>query len=221
MLGSQDGVPAKTQRVSLPPDGAIVLYTDGVIERTRDIARGEADLQAALARWSAANFTARSSELQNELLAGGPRHDDAAMFIVRFEDAGSLDVSLPASVRNATRMRTAFERFARRRGFPEERIFDITLGVAEAINNAAEHAYLGGTGSVRLYARQTDLWLEATISDAGTWREQPSDPDRGRGIAIIRRVFDDVRYVKGTYGTVVSLRARLPGAAQVASAANG
>jgi len=222
LLGSQDGAPAKTQRVALPPDGAIVLYTDGIIERTRDITRGEAALQAVLERWSAANFTSRSIDLQDELLAGGPRHDDAALFIVRLDDDDeALDIALPASLRNATRMRAAFERFVRRRGFSEERIFDITLGVAEAINNAAEHAYGGAPGTVRLSARRTDRWLEATISDAGRWSEKPSDPDRGRGISIIQRVFDDVEYAKTIDGTVVSLRARLPGDAQVAFAANG
>jgi serine phosphatase RsbU (regulator of sigma subunit)/anti-sigma regulatory factor (Ser/Thr protein kinase)/PAS domain-containing protein len=218
ILGSQEGAPAQTQRMSLPPDGAIVLYTDGIIERSRDIMRGEQELQAVLQRWSAGNFTARSADLQNELLAGGPRHDDAAMFIVRVDDDGTLDVSLPASLRNATRMRNAFERFVRRRGFCDERVFEITLGVAEAINNAAEHAYGGRPGTIRLSAHHTDRWLEATVSDAGRWREQPSDPDRGRGIEIIRRVFDDVDYTKTANGTSVSLRTRLPEGAAVFAA---
>ncbi len=121
-----------------------------------------------------------------------------------------LDLALPATLPNATRMRSAVEQFVRRRGFSEERTFEITLGIAEAINNAAEHAYGGRPGPIRLGVRQTDCWLEATISDAGCWSETPSDPDRGRGIEIIRRVFEDVGYAKGTSGTVVSLRARLP-----------
>ena len=210
LLGSQDDAPAQTQRVSLPSGGAIVLYTDGIIERTRDIAQGEADLQAALARWSAADFVASSADLQDEILAGGPRHDDAAMFIIRVADDGSLDITLPASLRNATRMRNAFERFVRRRGFSAERAFEITLGVAEAINNAAEHAYGGRPGTIRLCVNENDRWLQATVIDAGSWSENHSDPDRGRGLGIMRRVFDDVAYARGERGTRVSLRARLP-----------
>ncbi len=213
LLGSQDGIPAATQRVAIPPDGAIVMYTDGIIERTRDIARGEAELRAALARWSAGDCVARSAELQSAILADAPLHDDAAMFIVRLATPESLDVSLPASLRNATRMRKAFERFVRRHGFSEERAFEITLGVAEAINNAAEHAYAGTRGMVRLNAQATDAWLEARVSDTGEWRGVPSHPDRGRGLDIMRRVFEDVHYDLGPHGTVASLRARLPAVA--------
>jgi anti-sigma regulatory factor (Ser/Thr protein kinase) len=85
---------------------------------------------------------------------------------------------------------------------------DLVLAVAEAAANAAEHAYaFDGTGSIRVDVhREEDGSLTASVTDEGTWREPIDDPERGRGLLIIRSLMDDVDIASDARGTVVRMR---------------
>ncbi len=93
---------------------------------------------------------------------------------------------------------------------------DVVLAVHEAAANAAEHAYLGrGTPSddVVVTCRWMDGSLACTVVDRGGWRAPGAPGDRGRGLALIRSLADDVEVRSSTTGTTVAMTWRDPGAA--------
>jgi anti-sigma regulatory factor (Ser/Thr protein kinase) len=83
---------------------------------------------------------------------------------------------------------------------------DVLLVANEAAANAAEHAYgFDGQGVVQVEAEVKDRRMELSVRDSGTWRQPPTDTDRGRGLKIIRALADDVIISPGVSGTIVSM----------------
>lgn len=86
-LGVSPDVEYTTERVQTRPGAMIVLYTDGAIEYSRDLARGEAALLSAVesaANGGAAEAAAaiRTAIFRNQMVA-----DDVAILAVQFTDA--------------------------------------------------------------------------------------------------------------------------------------
>ncbi len=91
----------------------------------------------------------------------------------------------------------------------EARAHDVILAVGEAAGNAIEHAYNGHGGSVRLRAyvdRQRHLIVE--VHDSGRWRLE-GDPERGRGLGIMKALVDRVSIESTHSGTNVRLEVAL------------
>jgi serine/threonine-protein kinase RsbW len=85
---------------------------------------------------------------------------------------------------------------------------DLVLAASEALENCCDHAYRGDTagGTMTLTARPRRGRLVITVADDGHWHEAPADPGaRGRGLALIRELVDDVDIVAGPEGTCLAL----------------
>ncbi|MBV8602087.1 MAG: SpoIIE family protein phosphatase [Candidatus Eremiobacteraeota bacterium] len=192
-----------TVGTELPQGGALVLYTDGVIEDRRDILEGEEALRRALERWALEGFAHRAAAVQASLRTG--RHqDDAAMFVLRFPHVDEIDVRLPATPFNAQRMRRATRRFLAALPFVGERAFDLTLAIGEALNNAVTHAYGTGEGQVSLRLKRDSERLFAEIRDEGVWRAPPAF-DRMHGLGIIEKLADRFEISTDRGGTCVEI----------------
>ncbi|MBV8283650.1 MAG: SpoIIE family protein phosphatase [Candidatus Eremiobacteraeota bacterium] len=202
-LGIAEDQVSKTCFADLSPGGALVLYTDGVVEDQRDFVRGEQALLEALARWAHSGFVLRASQLQTQLRTGG-HADDAAMFVLRFPHVDDFEIRLPASPYNAQRMRLAAKRFMSGSPFDEDRAFDAVLVVGEAVNNAVEHAYADGRGHCTLSLRRETHRVVVEVSDEGTWRE-PAPVDRLHGLGIIERLADKLDVRTTNAGTAVRI----------------
>jgi anti-sigma regulatory factor (Ser/Thr protein kinase) len=85
-----------------------------------------------------------------------------------------------------------------------ERVDDVILAAGEAAGNAIEHAYLGDAGLVRLRAFVSDQNLVVEVEDSGRWRLE-GDPERGRGLGIMRALVDRVSIESTRRGTAVRL----------------
>jgi anti-sigma regulatory factor (Ser/Thr protein kinase) len=81
--------------------------------------------------------------------------------------------------------------------------------VSEAGNNAVEHAYDGGQGSIRVTAEVQSDWLEVVVEDRGRWRNPEPSQDRGRGLLLIRRLMDSSEVITDNRGTRAVLRRRI------------
>ena len=99
-------------------------------------------------------------------------------------------------------------------GFEAPARFDIQLAASEAVSNAIVH---GGTSSgrtIRISAIQEDGMLKFSVADSGTFvaRVDAEDPlsERGRGLACMARVMDEVCIASGDDGTLVRFSKRLP-----------
>ncbi|GAA4862830.1 ATP-binding protein [Actinomycetospora straminea] len=89
----------------------------------------------------------------------------------------------------------------------------VLIAVSEAVENAVEHAYPGGTdGTIEL-----TLWCEADavnvrVTDNGQWSDaaapatQGSHAPRGRGFVLMQRSVDSVAVRHTSRGTTVALR---------------
>jgi serine phosphatase RsbU (regulator of sigma subunit) len=83
LLGVDPAAATPEQRVQIPADGLLVLYTDGVTERNRDAGAGRDELaQAALFahRYSA---LPAASVIERQMFLTGGNEDDAAILAVR------------------------------------------------------------------------------------------------------------------------------------------
>ncbi|WP_084757311.1 ATP-binding protein [Micromonospora cremea] len=94
------------------------------------------------------------------------------------------------------------------RGLPPHRVELLTLAVSELATNTLQHTT--GGGRVRLWAEADQLFCD--VIDQGPparafGRDMPpADAVRGRGLAIVEQVCDEVAVLTEPEGTVVRLR---------------
>lgn len=84
-LGMRDlsVAPPELRRRRLAPRDLLVLYTDGVVEASRDYLAGQESLLAAIARRRDEPLDTLVQEAVNELVAGDNHRDDALMLLLR------------------------------------------------------------------------------------------------------------------------------------------
>jgi serine/threonine-protein kinase RsbW len=89
---------------------------------------------------------------------------------------------------------------------------DLVMAVSEALENCCDHAFAGTatSGTMTLTAHASDAVLVITVADDGCWQEAPSEPGiRGRGLAMMRELVDDVVIECGPQDTHLALTHRL------------
>jgi serine/threonine-protein kinase RsbW len=115
---------------------------------------------------------------------------------------------VPATV-GVARDRVA--RFARRRGFSEERTFDIGLAVGEACANAVMHSTTADSW-YSVEARGRGDTITVTVADPGaeTAPQHAREPDRigGLGLFLMRTLMDRVSLDMSPRGTRVTMACR-------------
>jgi len=84
-----------------------------------------------------------------------------------------------------------------------ERADDIVLAVHEAVANAVEHAGLASQDLITINAEVVSGRLRVEVRDHGAWRLERLDETRGRGLAIMRAVMDEVDLAVETGSTAV------------------
>jgi PAS domain S-box-containing protein len=193
------------REVELEPYTTILLYTDGLIEYDRDIERESRRLLDALS----ARVQDRSADGAGILLRyvlDNRQMDDIAILAATILPArpDPVELRLPAAPTSAAVARRLAARYARVAKLGSERTFDVTIAVGEAVANAVEHAYRGRSGDfvLRLSARDEKIFGE--VQDLGTWRDGQPDPDRGRGLAILRATTSRLALNSSAGGTTVA-----------------
>lgn len=207
-LGLFPDPPATTLTLDLNADDMLVFFTDGVIERERNIIAGiaalehEADVVAATGAPDTAAF------LDRTIFGAGPRPDDAAIMTVRLDPARrEIDLRLPAVPWNVRRVRCAMRRFISHLGIDEALAAAILLASGEAVANAVEHAYAGRKqpGDVLVRARSGSGGIEIVVEDFGRWSSGAGDPLRGRGLALMHQLATAASVEQASTGTIVRL----------------
>ena len=134
------------------------------------------------------------------------------------DDGSSLIRSVAGDARGAARVRGEFQGWLHRHfSAGAERLGDVVLAVNEALANAVEFGCPPpmGRGIVAFAAAHDHDThaLNVTVTDGGRWRlaavtPPPTPgrcPRRGRGIALMRLLTDDVQIAASGRGTQVSL----------------
>lgn len=189
----------------------VLLVTDGVFERRhRDLDDGLDLLLVAAGRSRHGSPADDVVALTDAMLRDEGVRDDACALLLEFcgdrfrrRVTGALD--------GLSTARRALDRWLGERGVDPDVRGDLVLAASEAVANAAEHGLAGDRArSVLLEAwvvpgGQEEVVLE--VHDDGRWRDGRSDPDRGRGLRIMRALVDDLE-VRTEEGTTVRMRRR-------------
>jgi serine/threonine-protein kinase RsbW len=104
-------------------------------------------------------------------------------------------------------VRAFAQRQAEQLGLSPERTMSLVIAVSELVTNTLQHT--SGGGLVRIWAENDQFACD--VVDGGPLRSfggpmPAADADRGRGLAIVERLCDQVSTVAGAEGTVVRLR---------------
>jgi anti-sigma regulatory factor (Ser/Thr protein kinase) len=131
----------------------------------------------------------------------------------------SLHFRLPSDPRFLIVVRAAMEELSSAFGLPRVDSRGVALAVDEALANIIRHSYEGVYDrSIEIRCQARRGLLELTILDQG----KPPDPSRleallpdqtalsGRGMHIIRKVMDEVRYRRVARGNQLKLSKLLP-----------
>jgi serine phosphatase RsbU (regulator of sigma subunit)/anti-sigma regulatory factor (Ser/Thr protein kinase) len=195
---------------TLEPGGALVLYTDGLIER-----RGEhLDEGMELLLRAAAHGPLDPEALCDRLLAAaaptGATSDDIALLALSHVPLGArLALDMPSEPSALRSLRALLRRWLAQADAADVDVHAIVMACSEACTNAIEHAGAGPEETISFEAVLQDGEVEVTVRDRGQWRDQRPPSDQGRGLELIDALMDDVQLERTPEGTVIRLRRRL------------
>jgi anti-sigma regulatory factor (Ser/Thr protein kinase) len=126
------------------------------------------------------------------------------------DDQGALESTgdrvAYAAAGDLAAVRSFVRRAASAAGLMPDRVELLVLAVSELATNTLEHTSSGGLARIW----RNDGQIVCEVVDGGRHRPfaamPASDSRRGRGLAIVRSVVDDVATFDGPSGTVVRLR---------------
>jgi anti-sigma regulatory factor (Ser/Thr protein kinase) len=127
----------------------------------------------------------------------------------RYGRGERLALRIPAAVDRLRPLRRRVEHWALGHDLTEVELTDLQLALGEAVSNSMEHAYRAtgpGTVDIELEVHPTASGREVVVrvTDRGRWKPATSRPTcRGRGIAMIDGLSQDMRVVSNRSGTEV------------------
>ena len=210
-LGFAQAAAIHEERMTISAGATVVAYTDGLVERRGTSIDSGIDRLASVVR-TAHSFTASdlAGLVLDELMSRQEAEDDIALLIVRLvEVPNRMAIEIPTHPAVLAGLRKRLRAWLELRGLDEDVRADTVLAISEACNNAVEHAYGNGEGTIELVLEHNAASLQITIEDHGVWRPVRPTPERGRGSVIMRSVMDKADVVHDDGGTRVTLEQRL------------
>ncbi len=207
-LGAFPEAAFQTHTVHCPDKSMLVLYTDGLIEITRDVISGDELLERVVSSDAVAHATNAAEFIERAIANQAPR-DDIAILVVRFGEPEVRWQFQAADARAAYAMREEYFRNITTLCAPsEEELANCGLIFAELVGNAVRHA--PGPLSVSLERRGDELVLHVIDRGPG-FRYEPALPpsiwsEGGRGLFLVSALASDVQVERlaglGTHVTV-------------------
>ncbi|MGC4789225.1 SpoIIE family protein phosphatase [Micromonospora sp. DT178] len=197
----------------LRPGSTLLLYTDGLIERRRElIDAGISRAVAALTQGRELPEGALADRMVRDLLPD-TRNDDVAVLVYRHREPAVFAAALTADPGQLAPTRESLREWLTGLGIGETDVDAVLIAAGEACANAIEHGYrFAPDASVTVRGRLRADRLEVVVSDTGGWREAtPDDSERGRGRLIMARLMDEAAVAGSADGTTVRLVKRVSG----------
>ncbi len=197
---------------ALAPGSTLVLFTDGLVEqRGVDIDTRFEELADELSGLASYRPRDVADAVLDRLRPEIGYDDDIAMVVYR-QPPRPLRLDVPAEAARLTEIRRALTGWLSSAAVEPEQAADLVSAANEACTNSIEHAYATGTaGRVVVTAECARGAVYIAVTDTGAWRPLPEDPGaRGRGLAMMRALADEVDIDRTATGTRVELVAALP-----------
>ena len=204
-LGLRTREGSKSSSIGLPNGSLLVLYTDGLVEATRDVLQGMRTVKGVLERCATNADPAQA--LFSSVLADGPR-DDVAILTLTVDYSARRAAAAEATrlrrwtfpsddPRGAQRARHEFADFVGTRlgGLIEGQFAEMVFG--ELVSNVVRHA----PGPVEVIADATGVDLVLHVVDDGPgFHHVPSLPDifseSGRGLFMVAALTEEFHVVR-------------------------
>jgi PAS domain S-box-containing protein len=201
-----DAVQAEVQ---LMPEDALLLFTDGLVERRGVSLRDGLDQLRQEARTASPDLEAMCDHLLASLL-DTEIFDDVAMLALRpIRYAGErLHLRLPAEPVVLASLRHALRRWLREAGAGQQETYEILVACGEACANAIQHPHGVTTGFLEIEATSSEGEVDIRVRDTGSWRDVPPT-EGGHGLRLMRDLMDTVEVSQEQGGTTVRMRRRL------------
>jgi PAS domain S-box-containing protein len=214
-----------TREIPIRPDAVVALYTDGMIEFSRDLISAEAKLRTAVALLVGNTSIAKPALAVQEIVFDGMAPtDDAALLLLQFSavDVRALRLRTVESERTwrfhssdahtAHVARHEIVAFLAQMVADPDQVFAGELVLGELLANTVEHA----PGIVEVHVDWTGERPIVTVRDVGPGlvdldRQLPEDAlqEHGRGVYLIRSLSDESS-VRRSPGYGAEVRAVLP-----------
>jgi serine phosphatase RsbU (regulator of sigma subunit)/GAF domain-containing protein/anti-sigma regulatory factor (Ser/Thr protein kinase) len=210
-LGIRPGWARPQAHVIMPARATLVLYTDGLVERRRmPLEHGISQVAELVQDGLAATLDGLANQIMSRLAPSGGYQDDVALLLYRHP--APLDLRFPADASHLAPTRTALRSWLTRAQLRPNETMSVLIAAGEAVANAIEHGHRDSPeGTISLGATMLADQVQLTITDTGSWEPpQPTtEPPRGRGIALMRRLMHEVSIDSDGAGTTVHLSARI------------
>ena len=223
----RDAFPVRTEFLDV--GDAVLLYTDGLIERPgRPVAASTAefaDLAGNVMKGggfpigSARPIERLCTQTLELLLRSTGYNDDVTLLAAqRITRPRPLHITLGATPQAAGVVRAELRRWLSDVGAEAPDVLAAVHALSEYVENAAEHAYRDQSpGSITVDVElSSDGVVEASVIDYGRWRTTSTAPStRGRGLALAEMLGTKCEVVGNTQGTTVRFSLRLSRPARI------
>ncbi|MET7597299.1 SpoIIE family protein phosphatase [Streptomyces sp. NPDC004082] len=196
---------------TLPARGTLLLYTDGLVERRRrPLGTGIAQAGQAVQEGRDTPVEDLATEVMSRLAPDGGYDDDVALLLYRHP--APLEMTFPAESSQLAPVRQALRGWLAQCDVSVHTVQNVLIAAGEACANAIEHGHRHAPGeAVRLRAEAFVDNLRLTVADSGRWKVPQPDlnPHRGRGVALMRALAQQVTLTPGPSGTTVDMQMRI------------
>jgi PAS domain S-box-containing protein len=198
--------------VDFPPGTAVVLYTDGLVERRGEGVDSGLKRLLTAAGASREGLEALRDRVVESCLGPSSGDDDVTALFVRAEPelGPSALFTLSPDAEALGALRRMLRRWLGEAGASPEDVAAVTMAANEAWQNAIEHAhdFAPVPISVAFERRGDEVFI--TTHDVGGGTRSVTDPDRGRGLPLMEALMDEASFsFGGRYGGSVVLRRHL------------
>jgi serine/threonine-protein kinase RsbW len=189
----------------------LVLYTDGLVERRSESIDAGLERLARAALLASGSPATYADDICDALLGPEEQDDDVCVLTtLRLPTTPLFNHSLRAAPAELAALRDSLRAWLVDQALGEHTEWSTVLAVSEAAANAVEHGYgSNGEGIVTVKASLDRGRLEVQVRDEGGWRDGPGDGDRGRGLAIMGSIMEDVSVERDDGATVVRMGQRV------------
>ena len=193
----------------LEPGDALLLYTDGLVERPGEHLDRGLELLAAAVRDAPDDPHGLLDHLLATLVPSVGASDDVALLtLFNLPVPEVFTAEFPSEPESLAPIRSMLRRWLAHAGADDLEIAEITTATGEAATNAIEHAGTMNGARFEVSGERDGREIEIAVHDHGSWRSERED-DHGRGLDLMRTLMDTVAVQPGEQGTTVSLRRRL------------